>query len=91
MRAAVCRSYGPPESIAVEDDYPPPALAEGQVRVRVGAASVNFPDVLLVANQCQMTVPAPFIPGSEFAGTVTEVADGVTTFSPGDRVMGSGR
>jgi NADPH:quinone reductase len=88
MRAAVCRSYGPPESISVEDDYPAPALAEGQVRVRVGAASVNFPDVLLMANQYQMTVPAPFIPGSEFAGTVTEVA-GVSTFSPGDRVMGT--
>src|SRR5215469_8231743 len=89
MRAAVCRSYGPPELISVEDDYPAPALAEGQVRVRVGAASVNFPDVLLMADQYQMTVPVPFIPGSEFAGTVTEVADGVTTFSPGDRVMGT--
>jgi len=89
MRAAVCRSYGPPESISVEDDYPSPALADGQVRVRVGAASVNFPDVLLMADQYQMTVPVPFIPGSEFAGTVTEVADGVTTFSPGDRVMGT--
>ena len=43
MRAAVCRAYGPPESIAVEDDYPAPALAEGQVRIRVGAAAVNFP------------------------------------------------
>jgi NADPH:quinone reductase len=103
MRAAVCREYGPPESISVEADYPAPALAAGQVRVRVGAASVNFPDVLFMANQYQMTVPVPFIPGSEFAGVVAEVADDVTgsaarggtpplstpRFAPGDRVMGT--
>ena len=41
MRAAVCRAYGPPESIAVEENYPAPALAEGRVRVRVGAAAVS--------------------------------------------------
>jgi NADPH2:quinone reductase len=55
----------------------------------VGAASVNFPDVLFMADQYQMSVPVPFIPGSEFAGTVTEVAHGVTAFSVGDRVMGT--
>jgi NADPH2:quinone reductase len=86
MRAAVCREYGPPESISVEDDYPAPALAPGQVRVRVEAAAVNFPDVLFMANQYQMTVPVPFIPGSEFAGVVVEGASG---FSVGDRVMGT--
>jgi NADPH2:quinone reductase len=101
MRAAVCRAYGPPESIAVEDDYPAPALAEGQVRVRVGAAAVNFPDVLFMANQYQLSVPVPFVPGSEFAGVVSEVAlQGQTPplqgtprptlrFAPGDRVMGT--
>jgi NADPH2:quinone reductase len=103
MRAALCRSYGPPESISVEDDYPAPALAPGQVRVRVGAAAVNFPDVLFMANQYQMTVPVPFIPGSEFAGVVTEAssdsaapggANGVSPlstprFAVGDRVMGT--
>jgi NADPH2:quinone reductase len=89
MRAAVCREFGPPESISVEDDYPAPALADGQARVRVGAAAVNFPDVLFVANQYQMTVPVPFIPGSEFAGVITEAGAGVTGFAPGDRVMGT--
>jgi NADPH2:quinone reductase len=89
MRAAVCREFGPPESIAVVDDYPAPALAAGQVRVRVAAAAVNFPDVLFMANQYQMTVPVPFIPGSEFAGVVAEAGEGVTEFSPGDRVMGT--
>ena len=77
MRAAVCRQFGPPESISVEDDYPAPALAAGQVRVRVGAAAANFPDVLFMANQYQLTVPVPFIPGSEFAGVISEVGDDV--------------
>ena len=90
MRAAVCRDFGPPESIAVVDDYPAPALSDGNsVRVRVAAAAVNFPDVLFMANQYQMTVPVPFIPGSEFAGAITEVGDGVAGFAPGDRVMGT--
>ena len=71
------------------EDIPPPPLAAGQVRVRVGAAAVNFPDVLLVAGQYQVTVPTPFVPGSEFAGVVEEVAAGVRTFAVGDRVTGT--
>ncbi|AKS33239.1 NADPH:quinone oxidoreductase family protein [Mycolicibacterium goodii] len=89
MRAAVCPRYGPPEVVRIED-VPPPALGTGQVRVRVGAAAVNFPDVLLVADKYQVNVPAPFVPGSEFAGVVTEIADGVTGFAIGDRVVGTG-
>jgi len=71
------------------DEHPSPPLEAGQVRVRVSAAAVNYPDVLLVANQYQMTVPPPFVPGSEFAGVVTEVADGVTAIAAGDRVAGT--
>lgn len=67
-----------------------PELGPDQVRVRVGAAAVNFPDVLLVADRYQATVPVPFVPGSEFAGVVTETADGVTDFAVGDRVVGTG-
>jgi NADPH2:quinone reductase len=89
VRAAVCRSYGPPESIQVEE-LPAPRAAAGQVRIRVSAASVNFPDVLLIANQYQISVPTPFIPGSEFAGVVAEVTDGVTDLAAGDRVSGTG-
>lgn len=88
MRAAVCPSLGPPEVVEVRD-VPPPALGPGQVRVRVEAASVNFPDVLLVAGTYQIPVPAPFVPGSELAGTVVEVADGVTSPAVGDRVGGT--
>ncbi|HEX3957328.1 MAG TPA: NADPH:quinone oxidoreductase family protein [Trebonia sp.] len=90
MRAAVCRQFGPPESISVEDYYPAPALSDGSsVRVRVEAAAVNFPDVLFMANQYQLTIPVPFIPGSEFAGVITEVGDGISGFAIGDRVMGT--
>ncbi len=88
MRAAVCREYGPPEVVRVEDFSLPP-LGPGQARVRVEAAAVNFPDVLLVANQYQMSVAPPFVPGSEFAGVVVEVAGDVARPAVGDRVFGT--
>ena len=89
MRAAVCHRYGPPEVVTVED-VPPPQLADRKVRVRVHAASVNFPDVLVVAGDYQLRVPTPFIPGSDFAGVVAEVDDGVSGVAVGDRVSGMG-
>jgi NADPH2:quinone reductase len=89
MHAAVCPEYGPPEVIRVEE-RPVPAARAGQVGVRVQAAAVNFPDVLLVANQYQLSVPTPFVPGSEFAGVVDEVGDEATGFALGDRVTGTG-
>jgi NADPH:quinone reductase len=88
MRAAHCREFGPPGVVAVED-VPDPVLAAGQVRVKVVAASVNFSDVLVVANQYQAPAPLPFVPGSEFAGTVLEVAEGVVDVAVGDRVLGA--
>jgi NADPH2:quinone reductase len=72
------------------EERPSPPVAAGQVRVKVGAAAVNFPDVLLIANQYQISVPPPFVPGSEFAGTVTDTADGAEGFAVGDRVTGTG-
>lgn len=87
IRAAVCHGYGAPEVVRVEQ-RPAPAVDAGQVRVRVSAAAVNFPDVLLIANEYQVSVPPPFVPGSEFAGVVAESdAEG---FSVGDRVTGAG-
>src|SRR5262249_61663987 len=84
MRAAMCRTYGPPEVVRVED-VPAPDPADGQVCVRVGAAAVNFPDVLIVANEYQIKAPVPFVPGSEFAGVVSAAGTG------GMRVAGSRR
>ena len=89
MRAAVCREHGEPEVVQVEDDVDPPTVASGQVRVAVRAAAVNFPDVLIVADQYQMSATPPFVPGSEFAGAVTDVAPDIDTVRIGDRVSGT--
>src|SRR5262245_3602358 len=89
MRAAVCNEYGPPEVVEIEELLSP-AVGPGEARIGVAAAAVNFPDVLLVANQYQLSAPTPFVPGSEFAGEVVEVADDVTAVALGDRVIGTG-
>jgi len=89
VRAAVCPAYGPPEVVRVED-LPAPVLTDRQVRVRVTAAAVNFPDVLLVAGRYQVKVPPPFVPGSEFAGVITETSGDTGDFTVGARVTGTG-
>jgi NADPH2:quinone reductase len=89
MRAAVCPVYGPPDVVRI-DERPSPTVEPGQVRVKVGAAAVNFPDVLLIANEYQISVPPPFVPGSEFAGVIIETGDGADGFAVGDRVTGTG-
>jgi NADPH2:quinone reductase len=89
VRAAVCPAYGPPDVVRIEEQ-PLPAVAPGQVRVKVAAAAVNFPDVLLIADAYQISVPPPFVPGSEFAGVVVETGDSADHFAVGDRVTGTG-
>ncbi len=86
MRAAVCPAYGPPDVVRIED-LPTPTPGPGQVRVRVAAAAVNFPDVLLIADKYQISVPAPFVPGSEFSGVIVESK--ASDFAVGDRVSGA--
>ncbi len=85
MRAAVVREYGPPDVIRVED-VAVPRPAPDEVLVEIVAASVNFPDLLIVADRYQVSVPTPFVPGSDLAGTVVEVGDGVVDLAPGQRV-----
>lgn len=87
MRAVVCRRYGPPEDLVV-DELPDPTPGPGELVVRVRAAAVNFPDVLMIGGKYQIKIPVPFTPGSELAGEVTAVGDGVT-LSPGERVTGT--
>lgn len=87
MRAVVCRSYGPPESLEL-DDVPEPVPGPGQLLVRVHAAAVNFPDVLFIAGKYQVKIPPPFIPGNEIAGEVLAAGPGAP-FSPGQRVAGT--
>jgi NADPH2:quinone reductase len=86
MRAVLCKAYGPPKSLVIED-VPPLDAGPGEVVVSVKAASVNFPDVLIIQNKYQVKPPLPFSPGSEVAGIVKAVGGGVTHVKPGDRVM----
>lgn len=88
MRAAVCQAYGPTDGVRTLE-IPPPELGRGQARVKVRAAAVNYPDVLLVRGEYQIKIPPPFVPGSELAGEVVELADDVTGLALGQRVYGS--
>ena len=86
MKAVLCKQYGPPDSLVVEE-LPSPHPGPGEVVVSVKAASVNFPDVLIIQNKYQFKPPLPFSPGSELAGVVKEVGAGVTGYRAGDKVM----
>jgi NADPH:quinone reductase len=86
MRAVLCKQFGPPESLVVED-VPAPAMFPGHVRLRVEACGVNFPDTLIIENKYQFKPPLPFSPGGEAAGVVTEIGDGVNGWKVGDRAI----
>ncbi len=86
MKAVLCKQFGPPESLVVEE-LPSPKARAGEVVVSVKAASLNFPDVLIIQNKYQFKPPLPFSPGSEMSGVVKEVGEGVRGFKPGDRVI----
>src|SRR5436853_1529199 len=86
MKAILCKQYGPPDSLVLED-LPPLKAGKGQVVVSIKAAGVNFPDTLIIENKYQFKPALPFSPGGEVAGTVKAVGDGVTGFAPGDRVI----
>jgi len=89
MKAVICKQFGPPETLMVED-VPSPRPGPGEVVVSVKAASVNFPDVLVIQNKYQVKATPPFTPGSEFAGVIKEIGEGVTHAKPGDRVLSAG-
>jgi NADPH2:quinone reductase len=86
MKAVLCKQFGPPDSLVVEE-LASPRAGPGEAVVSVKAASVNFPDVLIIQNKYQFKPPLPFSPGSELAGVVKEVGPGVQGFRPGDKVM----
>jgi len=87
MRAVMCKSFGPPETLVVEERSAPVPGA-GEVRIAVEAAGVNFPDVLIIQDKYQHKPPLPFSPGAEITGIVDAVGEGVTTLKVGDRVLG---
>src|SRR6186997_891592 len=86
MKAVVCKQFGPPDSLLVED-LPSPRAGPGEVVLSVKAASVNFPDVLIIENKYQFKPPLPFSPGSELSGMIKEVGEGVSGWKAGDRVV----
>ena len=67
-------------------ELPTPEPGAGQVRIRIEAASLNFPDLLIVQNKYQMKPPLPFVPGSEYAGVIEAIGEGVKHLKPGQRV-----
>lgn len=71
-------------------DLPTPEPGPGQVRLAIRAASLNFPDLLIVQNKYQLKPALPFVPGSEFAGVIEAVGAGVSTVKPGDAVAALG-
>jgi len=86
VRALVCKEYGPPDSLVIEElDDPVPG--DGQILVDVAAAGINFPDILNIAGTYQVKAPLPFVPGNEAAGMVAAVGEGVTRFAVGDKVV----
>ena len=87
MRAVLCKEFGPPEGLVVEDvDDPRPAA--GELLVRVAASAVTFPDTLMLEDKYQFKATPPYIPGGEVAGVVAALGDGVEGWAVGDRVSG---
>src|SRR5688572_13226068 len=89
MRAARCLAHGEPEAVIAIEVVPAPAPAAGEVLVDVAAASVNYPDVLLVRNEYQVSIAPPFTPGSDFAGTIRAVGPDTPGWTAGERVCGT--
>jgi NADPH:quinone reductase len=85
MRAALCKSFGPPEQLVVEE-VPDPVPGPREVVIDVHACGVNFPDVLMVQDLYQFKPALPFSPGGEVSGVVSAVGDDVTSLAVGDRV-----
>ncbi len=88
MRAIVVDELTEPSELRVRE-VPEPALVDGQVRVEVKAAGVNFSDILMARGQYQEKPPLPFVPGRELAGVVREVGEGVRHLEVGDNVFGA--
>lgn len=86
MKAIVCKTYGPPENLVIEE-IDDPVAAENEAVVQIYSASLNFPDGLQIQGKYQFQPPMPFTPGSEVGGIITSVGAGIQDFAVGDRVM----
>ena len=86
MKAVLCKAFGPPESLVIEE-VEPLKPGKGQVVIGVKACGVNFPDTLIIQGKYQSKPPFPFIPGGEVAGIIKEVGEGADHVEVGDRVI----
>lgn len=89
MKAIVCDEFGSPDALEVRSGVSVPAVTRGHLLIRVHVAGVSFVDMLIASGRYQFKPQLPFTPGSEFAGTVEAVGEGVENFKPGDRVVAS--
>ena len=88
MKAIVCKEFGPPEKLMLEEVEEPKA-GEGQVVIESRASTVTFPDALMIEDKYQFKADLPYVPGGEAAGVIAEVGPGVEGFAVGDRVIGA--
>ncbi len=86
MKAVLCKSYGPPENLVMED-LPDLEAAADEAIIEVHSASLNFPDGLQIQGKYQFQPPMPFTPGSEVGGVIKSVGAQFDSFKVGDRVM----
>ena len=86
MKAVLCRAFGPPSVLRVED-VPSPRPGAGRIVIATRACGVNFPDTLIIQGRYQFKPDFPFSPGGEVAGVVKELGEGVTGLRIGDRVI----
>ena len=86
MKAIVSEQIGGPDTLVLRD-LPTPVPGAGEIRLRVRACGVNYPDALMLEDKYQFRPTRPFAPGGEVAGEVDAVGEGVSEFKPGDRVI----
>src|SRR5258708_38549440 len=86
MKAVLCKEYGPPDSLVLAE-VEPLKPGKGQVVISVKACGVNFPDTLIIQGKYQFKPDMPFTPGSEIAGIVKEVGEGVEHVQVGEHVI----
>ena len=86
MRALLSHEPGGPETLRL-DELPDPQPGPGELLVRVRAAAINFPDVLIIEDKYQLKPPRPFAPGGEIAGEIEAIGEGVEGWTIGERVI----
>ena len=86
MRALLSHVIGGPQTLRL-DEIADPVAGPGELLVRVRATAINYPDVLIIEDKYQLKPPRPFAPGSEIAGEVEAVGEGVEGWSVGDRLI----